>query len=190
MKTFEQYEAFVYEWTNTDNNMKYIGSHKGATDDGYITSSKYLLEEYHNDPSKFVRKIISFGSVDEMRELESHLLQEVDAASNPQYYNKHNQNGKFICKGHTEETKEKMKRRVPWNKGRKNIYTEETLEKMRKAKEDFVPWNVGVSPSEDTRKKLSKYKGTNHRSYGKKRPEHSEKLKLAWKRRRSQNASL
>lgn len=179
------YESFVYEWTNTDNDMKYIGSHKGTVDDGYISSSKYFLKDYRSNPSKFIRNIISFGNVEDMRELESRLLQEVNAASNPQYYNKHNQNGKFVCQGHTEETKSKMKKRVPWNKGKKNIYNEETLIKMRKAKENFVPWNTGMSPSEDTRKKLSEYKGENHHFYGKKRPEHSEKMKLAWERRRN-----
>lgn len=42
------------------------------------------------------------------------------------------------CKGlkrgsHTEETKEKMRGRIPWNKGKTNVYTKQTLEKLSKS---------------------------------------------------------
>lgn len=178
------YEAFVYEWINVETGMKYIGSHKGDEKDGYISSSKYLLEDYQRNPDIFVREIIARGNIDDMRYLESQLLQEVNAAENPQYYNKHNQNGKFICYGHSDETKNKMKKRVPWNKGKKNIYSDETLNKMKKAKENYVPWNLGIAPSEETRKKLSEYSGNKHHFYGKKRPEHSEKMKNNWEKRK------
>lgn len=177
------YEAFVYEWTNIKSGMKYIGSHKGNINDGYISSSKYLLEEYQKDPSSFKRNILGTGTVDEMRRLESELLLEVGAATNDMYYNKHNQNGKFICKGHTEETKQRMRKRVPWNKGKSGIYSEETLLKMKEAKKEYVPHNKGVPMKKETKEKLSQYKGTNHHFYGTKRPNHSEKMKEYWKKR-------
>lgn len=194
------YEAFVYEWTNTSNGMKYIGSHKGTVDDGYISSSKYLLEDYKKHPSWFSRNIIAFGSVHEMRRLETELLQKVDASNNPMYYNKHNQDGKFLCLSHTDETKEKMKGRIPWNKGKRNVYDDKSLEKMKQAKQDYIPWNKGISTSDETRQKLSKYKAEKHHLYGKKRPEHSDKMtgrkhseetklkmKLAWEKRKLTN---
>ena len=181
------YEAFVYEWTNNKNGMKYIGSHKGNQNDGYVSSSKYLLEDYKKDPQSFTRKILAFGTTEEMRSLETEMLQEVDACNNPLYYNKHNQNGKFLCLSHTEETKKKMLGRVPWNKGKKGIYSEETKKKMKAAKQDYIPWNLGVSPSDQTKEKLSEYKGSNHHFYGKKRPDHSEKMKLSWEKRRLKN---
>jgi NUMOD3 motif len=179
------YEAFVYEWTNLENGMKYIGSHKGNIDDGYISSSKFFNIKYKNNPQIFTRKILAKGNIMEMRELETKLLIERDAAKNDMFYNKHNQNGKFICLKHDEKTKLKMKNKIPWNKGKKGIYSKETLDKMKKAKENYVPWNVGVSPSNETREKLSKYKGENHFGYGKKRPEHSAKMKKIWKERKN-----
>lgn len=60
------YEAFVYEWSNHQNGMKYVGFHKGRPDDGYVCSSKYMIEEYRANPKNFQRKIIAFGTADEM----------------------------------------------------------------------------------------------------------------------------
>lgn len=183
------YEGFVYEWTNLENGMKYIGSHKGTPDDGYVSSSKYMLNEYNKNPLSFSRKIIAYGKIEEMRQLETELLLLNDAATNSLFYNKHNQNGKFICTSHDDKTKSKMKGRVPWNKGKTKVYSEESLEKMRLAKKEVKPWNVGLSPSVETRKKLSEHKGSNHHFYGKKRPDHAEKMRLAWERRK-QNAKI
>lgn len=67
----------------------------------------------------------------------------------------------------TEETKEKIKKsnigKIPWNKGKINIYSAETLEKMKKAKENYVPlsklvkgnipWNKGLTSNNDDRVK-------------------------------------
>jgi hypothetical protein len=44
---------------------------------------------------------------------------------------------------HRHKISDSLKGRIPWNKGKKNIYSKETLEKMRVAKKDFVPWNKG-----------------------------------------------
>ena len=61
-------------------------------------------------------------------------------------------NNHFKGKTHTEESLQKMreakKDSIPWNKGKTGIYSEETLKKMR-------AWN----PSEETRKKMSLAKG-------------------------------
>jgi len=100
--------AFVYCWTNTQNNMLYVGVHKGTPTDGYVCSSKIMLKEYDQSPHVFARKIIAFGSLADVRALESAILQSVDAANNPQYYNQHNNNGKFFCDGHSSETRKKM----------------------------------------------------------------------------------
>jgi hypothetical protein len=43
----------------------------------------------------------------------------------------------------------------PWNKGKTGIYSKKTLQKMRDAKKDYVPWNKGKPHSFETRKKIS-----------------------------------
>lgn len=67
----------------------------------------------------------------------------------------------------SEETKQKIKQsnrgKVPWNKGKTNVYSIETLEKMKKAKENYVPltkwvkgntpWNKGLTAISDERVK-------------------------------------
>jgi len=79
----------------------------------------------------------------------------------------------------SEETRKKMSNShrnngfVPWNKGKKNVYSEEVLEKwsyahsniseetrtkMSNSQKDREPWNKGKSPSEETIEKISKSK--------------------------------
>jgi hypothetical protein len=68
-------EAFVYCWTDKATNKLYVGSHKGLTNDGYICSSKYMLEEYKNRPDDFSRQIIAEGNLKDIRKLETKILQ-------------------------------------------------------------------------------------------------------------------
>ena len=49
-----------------------------------------------------------------------------------------------------------MSKRVPWNKGKKGIYSAETLQKMRDAKKNYIPWNKGIPHSIETRNKISR----------------------------------
>jgi len=102
------HEAFVYSWRNIITNQLYIGWHKGDVNDGYICSSKIVLQEYKNNPTIFERYIISRGTRDQMVSLEATLLKAVDAKNNNDYYNQHNGNGKFTLKFHSEEAKLKI----------------------------------------------------------------------------------
>lgn len=67
-------EAFVYCWTDHKTNMLYIGSHKGTENDGYVCSSKLMLEEYNKRPNDFTRQIIAYGIETDIRRLEGVLL--------------------------------------------------------------------------------------------------------------------
>jgi len=101
-------EAFVYCWTDNKTNKLYVGSHKGSLDDGYICSSKIMIEEYKNRPKDFTRQIVAEGYYEDIRKLESVILKSVNAALDEQFYNRHNGDGKFYCKGHTQETIKKI----------------------------------------------------------------------------------
>ncbi len=92
-------EAFVYIWNDNVTGKMYIGSHKGTKDDGYICSSKYMLEEYQTRPQHFSRVVVAEGSWQNMRNIEAKLLQKVNAAQNEMFYNKHNCDGKFYNDG-------------------------------------------------------------------------------------------
>jgi len=80
-------ESFVYLWVNKDTDRKYIGKHKGTTDDGYVCSSESMLEEYNDCPSRFIRTILAYGTDQEMHELETMLLLQLKASKSELFYN-------------------------------------------------------------------------------------------------------
>ena len=51
--------GFVYIWYDRKHKRYYIGSHWGTEDDGYICSSKWMMQAYKLRPKDFTRKIIS-----------------------------------------------------------------------------------------------------------------------------------
>jgi hypothetical protein len=59
---------------------------------GYVCSSKDLLVQMKLRPTDFTREVLATGSTYKMRKLETKLLQEINVADNPNYYNKHNNN--------------------------------------------------------------------------------------------------
>lgn len=86
----------------------YIGSHKGTPDDGYICSSKLMMEEYHIRPCDFLREILVFGEYQYIRDMEARYLTNVNAGKDPQYYNQSNGSKEFYCKGHHEKTRKRL----------------------------------------------------------------------------------
>lgn len=57
---FQKYIGFIYQWTNISNNKKYIGSHNGSIDDGYVGSGKYFQSAYKKSPELFKREILEY----------------------------------------------------------------------------------------------------------------------------------
>jgi G:T-mismatch repair DNA endonuclease (very short patch repair protein) len=66
----------------------------------------------------------------------------------------------MLGKHHSEETILKKKKQIPWNKGKKNVYSKETLQKMighpvsKETKQKLREANLGKHPSEETRQKI------------------------------------
>lgn len=67
-----------------------------------------MMEEYRKRPTDFKRQIIAEGSFIDIRVLEAKLLDAIDAKHDQTFYNQHNGNGDFYCKGHTEESRKKI----------------------------------------------------------------------------------
>jgi hypothetical protein len=165
-QTVNQHEAFVYRWLDSRTGMLYVGVHKGAPGDGYICSSKPMLQEYHKRPSDFSREVLKFGPYRDMHKLEQSMLESVNAPKNPSYYNQSAAQGPFYCTSHTPETKAKMS-----ISAKKRGITLETRAKITESKR-------GQSPSKETRDKISATKKGRPFS-----PEHRINISVAAKKR-------
>lgn len=108
-------EAFVYCWTDLSNNKLYIGVHKGTPDDGYVCSSKIVLQEHRKRRTDFIREIIAQGTWEDCYALETAILRSAGADKDSGFYNQHVNTiqSHYYTRHHTEEWKqnhsEKMK---------------------------------------------------------------------------------
>lgn len=83
-----EYIGFIYKWTNVENNMFYIGSHKGKINDGYVASGKYFLPEYKKHKDLFKRVILEYiYDISELYEREQFYFDLHDLKNNPLTYN-------------------------------------------------------------------------------------------------------
>ena len=101
-------EAFLYCWTDNKTNMLYIGVHKGSPNDGYVCSSKYMMEEYNIRPNNFSRQIIAEGTWDDIFKLEGKILLALNVKEDDSFYNMHNGSGDFRNKFVTREARKKL----------------------------------------------------------------------------------
>lgn len=164
-------DSFVYCWTDHRDNKFYFGYHKGNENDGYVCSSKLMMEQYKTRPQDFTREIIAKGFSQECHDLETAILQTIDAKHMKNVYNQTNGNWEYVFKGHTAESRNKISIA---NKGKRA--TPETIEKLSKshkgvqAKEKHPMWgrkgidnpNFGKHRSLDTIQKLSKAQTGKH----------------------------
>ena len=92
------YKGFVYEWTNSINEMKYIGSHVGVDTDGYTGGGIAFRKDLKlYGVNSFTRKILEYvKDIDDLPTIEKKYLEEVDARNNANYYNR--TNGSSTCK--------------------------------------------------------------------------------------------
>lgn len=163
-------EAFVYCWTDKKTNKLYVGSHKGSTEDGYICSSKIMLEEYKKRPEDFSRQIVAEGTLADIRKLEAKILQSVNASVNENFYNKHENDGFFFDgwkKGEmTEEHRAKLsaakKGRKLSESHRQNILNNRTGKKNSpEHKKALIESRIGSKHTEESKKKMSESRKNN-----------------------------
>lgn len=90
--------AYVYKWVHIPSLKWYIGSRTANQchpDDGYICSSKTVKPMILENSKNWRREIIATGTIKEMLELESEILNTLDAKNDPRSFNQHNGDGKF-----------------------------------------------------------------------------------------------
>ena len=81
-------EAFVYLWYDAPNDMYYLGKHKGSPEDSYTHSSS-IWESFTKDniPEGVTRRILAYGTDEEMCILEHKLLVNRKKRCWNRYYN-------------------------------------------------------------------------------------------------------
>jgi len=81
-------EAFVYLWYDAPNDMYYLGKHKGSPEDSY-THSSTIWESFTKDniPEGVTRRILAYGTDEEMCILEHKLLVNRKKRCWNRYYN-------------------------------------------------------------------------------------------------------
>ena len=124
-------QYFLYVWYDRCRKMFYVGMHEGNITDGYISSSRWFNGEHQYRTNDFRRKIIkTFNDRKSARKEEARILRMIkESEFGKKYYNLKN--------GRPSGSE-------PWNKGKKNIYSQETLQKMSVAKKGKPSNNVTV----------------------------------------------
>ncbi len=85
---YKMTEAFVYLWYDALNKMYYLGKHKGSPEDSY-THSSTIWESFTKDniPEGVTRRILAYGTEEEMCILEHELLVNRKKRCWNRYYN-------------------------------------------------------------------------------------------------------
>lgn len=93
---------FVYRWEHKPTGKWYIGvriAYGCHPNDGYVSSSKIIVECVKSNPTEWHREILATGTVEEMTQLEEDLLKLTDAANDPMSLNQTSgSTGKIIFK--------------------------------------------------------------------------------------------
>ena len=86
------YYGFVYEWLDSSNGKKYIGSHHGSSEDGYVGSGVAFKRAYKKRSELFTRTILAYNTISDdpyvTYGLEQKYLDQIpDIHLNESYYN-------------------------------------------------------------------------------------------------------
>ena len=142
--------AFVYKWTHLPTLNWYVGSSIGKRK-SYLCSSKVVKDMIKLHPLEWERTVIATGMYDDMYNLESTILQTLDAKNDNRSFNKHNNDGVNSLLAHTPEARAKRSTKVKgvprpqWVKDKIGLAqkgvpkSKEQIIKMSKARKG-VPW--------------------------------------------------
>ncbi len=154
--------------------MKYIGSHHGKVDDGYIGSGTYFRKAYDKNPKIFKREILEYNTDKDEPHVTYALEQKYlnlinDIHLNENYYNLTPNafspggwsKGKKLSKNHRENIGKANK-----GKRRDQELIDQWREKMKLL--NLTPWNKGQSGnhfhSSESKKKISEAVSLRHKT--------------------------
>ena len=128
-------EAFVYLWYDAPNKMYYLGKHKGSPDDSY-THSSTIWESFTKDniPEGVTRRILAYGTDEEMCVLESKLQLNRKERCWDRYYNANVSDGVYYGFGLGENNPQYKHGRFAGAKNNPEIYN-----KARRAQYQLTP---------------------------------------------------
>lgn len=142
----------IYRITNKINGKTYIGQHTCKTllrDDEYMGSGKIIKQA-----------ITKYGIENFSKEIITIAIDRLEADTLEKFYiAKERSIGKAEYNiadggGGTSGVKNKYlserNRYYTWNKGKRNCYSEETIEKMSNSKKGTIPWNKGKKTGQET----------------------------------------
>lgn len=180
--------GFIYVWYDTLEKMYYIGSHWGYPDDGYICSSRWMINSYNKRPKDFKRRIVKniyTNRIDLLNEEQKWLnyinpektvlynSNDCDRKNNVRYYNINLKVNKNVWHAYPEQVKT-IGEKISYSKSGISIgpCSEETKQKISKA-------NSGKKFSKEHKEKIRKAKlGTKHTEEWKQK--NSKMLKEQW----------
>lgn len=129
--------GFVYIWFDRKHKRYYIGMHWGTDNDGYISSSTWMMQAYKRRPQDFKRRILEcvYTNRKDLYEREKYWLSFIeDDELKVRYYNlSKNVNDTWLNETNTKSRKEKM-RTNHWSKN--DNHSERIREAISKAHKD------------------------------------------------------
>ena len=143
-------EAFIYLWYDAPNKKYYLGKHKGSPDDSY-THSSTMWEHFtkNNIPEGVSRRILAYGTDEEMCVLEHELLVNRKKRCWNRYYNKSLGDPRYVdtsgenhpmWKGGISLDKtayRKVYQQTPEFKAHKKVYWQENKERLSLTMEEY-----------------------------------------------------
>lgn len=157
----DKYNGFIYIWINLINNKRYIGSHWGHEDDGYIGSGvifKKAINKY--GISNFTRIILEFKNYKDEKELrksETFYLSNLKVESKKIYYNLTENAG---CSKRSLESRKKQSQTM---KGRKQS-KEVILKRTKSLKQNYKGWYITPYGSFTSAKEAAKLCNISYRT--------------------------
>ena len=151
----------------------YFGQHITTNlEDNYKGSGKLLRDYYKKYPNDYIKIILQFyNNQDDLNKAEynlihphlnkSYCLNQRDGGWKPSLGDAQKQKLRDKAKKQFEDpinrkrAGEKNIGRPAWNKGKKGCFKEETIKKFSDAHKGKSSWNKGISPTDETRRKIS-----------------------------------